>query len=284
MSFNGAPIDFSIVTPTFKQPEWLRLCAGSVLDQEGVSVEHIIQDGGDGQGLEWLNRESKARVFVEKDRGMYDAIAKGMLKATGAICAHLNSDEQYLPGVLKLVKQFFHTHPDVEVLFGDAVLIDADGKPLSYRRIVAPLRSHTSACHLCTLTCSTFFRRTLVDRGLSYTSEWRQIGDAALVLRWLNAGVKMATIPLPLAVFTFTGVNMFTGSEAREEGARMRSQASLGPLDFPPFLAAQHRLRKLIGGAYQARNVEIKIFTRQSPETRRTIRTQKLGFRWPKAV
>jgi glycosyltransferase involved in cell wall biosynthesis len=276
------PMEFSIVTPTFKQPEWLRLCAVSVLDQEGVSVEHIIQDGGDGQGLGWLDHEPRTRVFVEKDGGMYDALAKGIAKATGSICAHLNSDEQYLPGTLKLVKQFFDAHPDVEVLFGDAILIDADGEPLSYRRIIAPLRSHTSACHLCTLTCSTFFRRSLVDRGLSYTADWRQSGDAALVLRWLDAGVKMATIPRPLGVFTFTGVNMFTSSEAREEGARIRSQASLGPLDFPPLLKAQHRLRKLIGGAYQARNVEIKIFTRKSPEARRTIRTQKLGFHWPK--
>src|ERR1700732_225382 len=52
----GARVDFSIVTPTFKQPEWLRLCAGSVLDQAGVRIEHIIQDGGDGEGLEWLGR------------------------------------------------------------------------------------------------------------------------------------------------------------------------------------------------------------------------------------
>jgi glycosyltransferase involved in cell wall biosynthesis len=275
-------MDFSIVTPTFKQPEWLRLCAGSVLDQEGASVEHIIQDGGDGQDLGWLDHEPRARVFVERDGGMYDALAKGIAKATGSICAHLNSDEQYLPGTLKLVKDFFYAHPDVEVLFGDAILIDADGEPLSYRRIVAPLRSHTSTCHLCTLTCSTFFRRSVIERGLGYTTEWRVIGDAALILSWLDAGVKFATVPRPLAVFTFTGTNLGAGLEARQEGARFRSQASLGPLDFPPFLKAHHRLRKLFGGAYQARNVEIKIFTRKSPETRRTFRTQKLGFRWPK--
>jgi glycosyltransferase involved in cell wall biosynthesis len=276
-------MDFSIITPTFKQPEWVRLCARSVLDQEGVSAEHIIRDGGDGKGLEWLHREPRACVCVEKDRGMYDALTKGIAKATGSIVAHLNSDEQYLPGTLKLVKGFFDGHLDVEVLFGDAILIDADGKPLSYRRTILPRRSHTIACHLGTLSCSTFFRRSVVDRGLNYKTEWRVIGDAALVLSWLDAGLKMATIPQPLAAFTFTGVNMGASSESREEGAHLRAKNSLGPFDLSPLLAAQHRLRKFIGGAYRARNIEFEIFTRKSPEIRQTIRAQKLGFAWPKA-
>jgi glycosyltransferase involved in cell wall biosynthesis len=274
-------MDFSIVTPTFNQPDWLRLCVASVLDQEGVNVEHIIQDGGDGQGLEWLKEEARARICLEKDRGMYDAVTKGISKSSGLIIAHLNSDEQYLPGALKLVKEFFDTHSDVEVLFGDAILIDAKGKPLSYRRITLPRRSHTIGCHLGTTSCSTFFRRTVVDRGLSYTSAWRQVGDAALVLSWLNAGVKMATIPRSLAVFTFTGVNMFTGSEAREERAQLREENSLGRLAIPPLLAVQHRLQKLLHGAYQTRDIEIEIFTRESPGKRRKFRARKLGFSWP---
>ncbi len=212
---------------------------------------------------------------------MYDAVTKGISKSSGLIIAHLNSDEQYLPGALKLVKEFFDAHPEIEVIFGDAILIDAEAKPLSYRRIILPRRSHTIGCHLGTLSCCTFFRRTVVDRGLSYTSEWRQIGDAALVLSWLDAGVKMATIHRSLAVFTFTGVNMFTGSEAREERARLREKSSLGPLAISPLLAIQHRLRKLLHGAYQARDIEIEIFTRESPGKRRKIRADKLGFSWP---
>src|SRR5271167_2886616 len=98
---------FSIVTPTFKQPDWVRLCAASVADQPGVRFEHIIQDGGDGQGMEWLEGMPMARLFVEPDRGMYDALTKGISKSTGDIIGHLNSDEQYLPGILETVLRFF---------------------------------------------------------------------------------------------------------------------------------------------------------------------------------
>jgi len=272
---------FSIVTPTFKQADWVRLCAASVADQVGVTFEHIIQDGGDGKGLEWLEGMPSARLFVEPDRGMYDALTKGIPKANGDIIAHLNSDEQYLPGTLEVVNHFFIENPEIEVVFGDAILIDADGKPLSYRRIVSPLRSHTMACHLGTLTCSTFFRRSVVERGLSYKGDWRDVGDAALVLSWLDASVKMAAIHQPLAVFTFTGVNRSRGKTAKEEQSLFRPQSPSQHLMHPALIAAQHRVRKLLAGAYRRRNLSIEIFTLSSPERRQKVVAHKLGFGWP---
>jgi hypothetical protein len=68
---------------------------------------------------------------VQKDGGMYDAVVRGISRSTASIIGHLNSDEQYLQGALKSVKEFFDTRSSVEVLFGDAILIDADGRPLS---------------------------------------------------------------------------------------------------------------------------------------------------------
>ena len=155
-----------------------------------------------------MARKHAGGALIRRTRSWHVRCAdEGHFESYGDIIAHLNSDEQYLPGTLDLVNHFFMEHPTVEVLFGDAILIRADGTPLSYRRIVLPLRSHIVACHLGTLTCSTFFRRSVVERGLSYKGDWRDVGDAALVLSWLDAGVKMAAIRQPLAVFTFTGVN-----------------------------------------------------------------------------
>jgi glycosyltransferase involved in cell wall biosynthesis len=275
-------MDFSIVTPTFKQPEWVRLCAASVADQVGVTFEQIIQDGGDGRGLEWLEDMPGARLFVERDSGMYDALAKGISKASGDIIGHLNSDEQYLPGTLEVVHRFFKRHSEIEVLFGDAILISAEGTPVGYRRIISPQRSHTLACHLGTLTCSTFFRRSVVERGLSYKSDWKIVGDAALVLSWLNAGVKIAAIHRPLAAFTFTGANRHREKVAKEEQMLFRAQGDPQRLLNPALLAAQHRFRKLLAGAYRKRNVSIEIFTRTSSERRQKIVAQNLGFGWPK--
>ena len=125
-------MDFTIVTPSFRQLEQLGCCIASIAAQEGVSVEHIVQDGGtEGFGdfakrmaEQWPDRPSYRRIMVsEKDEGMYDAINRGFKKAKGSICAYLNCDEQYLPGTLKRVAEAFRANPDVDLFFGDALLL-----------------------------------------------------------------------------------------------------------------------------------------------------------------
>src|ERR1019366_9421237 len=112
----------SIVTPSFNQIEWLRLAVASVADQEGVDYEHIIQDGGTDGVVEILESEfgnlgKRLRVFVEKDTGMYDAVNRGLRQGQGEICAYLNCDEQYLPGTLPRVAEFFSRYPEIDLLF-----------------------------------------------------------------------------------------------------------------------------------------------------------------------
>jgi len=93
----------SVITPSYRNSERLKLCVASVADQEGVEVEHIVQDAGSDDGtLDWLLADRRVKACVEKDEGMYDAINRGLRKATGEIFAYLNCDEQYLPGALKL--------------------------------------------------------------------------------------------------------------------------------------------------------------------------------------
>ncbi|MEO6184013.1 MAG: glycosyltransferase, partial [Verrucomicrobiota bacterium] len=60
---------FSIVTPSFCNSEWLKLCISSVADQS-VDLEHIVQDAGSDDGtLEWLLPDKRVKSFVEKDQG-----------------------------------------------------------------------------------------------------------------------------------------------------------------------------------------------------------------------
>ena len=169
---------FSIITPSLGQLDWLRLAAASVGDQEGVDVEHIVQDAGTGSELEaWAAQQPRLKLYVEKDSGMYDAVNRGLRRAAGDILAYLNCDEQYLPGALSDVANYFATHPEIDVLFGDAVLVNAKGIPLSYRRVTLPSLAHLRLADLNTLTCATFFRRRLVDAGHLFPSHLKIAGD-----------------------------------------------------------------------------------------------------------
>ena len=75
---NLGTVDFSIVTPSFRNSKWLKLCIASVADQDGVTLEHIVQDAGSDDGtLDWLPQDQRVQVYVEKDNGMYDAVNRG---------------------------------------------------------------------------------------------------------------------------------------------------------------------------------------------------------------
>ena len=270
----------SIVTPSFKQLKWLKLCAASIADQEGPAHEHIVQDAGTGPQLEsWANSVPEMKLFVEKDNGMYDAINRGLRRARGDILAYLNCDEQYLPNVLAQVVSFFAENPEVKVLFGDSILVDINGKPLSYRRTVLPTLSHVHHVQLNAPTCSMFFRRALIDRGFLFDPQLKIIGDQVWVEELLRSNVKMGVLNQPLAVFTFTGENLSSGVAAEEEAIQRRGRLSLlGKLQNAGRVI-WYRIRKLFAGAYWIRELDVAIYTLDAPATRQRKRA-KVGFFW----
>ena len=272
----------SVITPSFRQLDWLRACAASVADQAGVSVEHIVQDAGTGDALEaWAASHPGLRLFVESDQGMYDAVNRGLRRARGKICAYLNCDEQYLPGVLADVAALFEKRPEVDVFFGDAVLLRPSGEPFSYRRVVLPSRVHTRLAIVGTFTCAMFFRRTLVERGYEFNPAWKAIGDAEWVDRLLQDKIRMAVIRRPLAAFGLTGDNLGTSPLARDEYAVWRRQAGAPPAWLTGPAIVLYRLRKLLAGAYVRRAIPLELYTRDCLEHRTHFAPARLGFRWP---
>lgn len=273
-------MQFSIITPSLNQSDWLRLCVASVADQ-GVAAEHIVQDSGSTDGtLNWLRGDSRVRAFVEPDAGMYDAINRGLRRAKGEILAYLNCDEQYLPGTLQRVGDFFEAHPAVDVVFGDVVMVDEKGNYLCHRKVQTPLLYHTWTCHLSTLSCGMFFRRRLIDAGeFFFNTEYRCGGDGEWMVRLLRAGVRMATLGGFASVFTCTHTNLSRGSRAREEWRRLRNTAPAWARAAAPLWVAQHRFRRWRAGAYRQAPFEFTLFTPVNPGCRIVRQVKRPMFR-----
>lgn len=263
---------FSIITPSYHGGHWLRLCIASVADQ-GVEVEHIVQEAASGDSApEWLHADPRVRLFVEPDSGMYDAINRGLRRATGEVCAYLNCDEQYLPGALAAVEQFFEAHPDVDVVFGDVVMVDEAGRYLWHRKVQPPLLAHTWTRHLSTYSCGMFFRRRLVEPGGFYFDPtYRCGGDGEWMVRLLRAGVRMGALRRFTSVFTWTGANLGRQPVWREEWRRLRSTAPAWMRLLSPLLVVHHRLRRLLDGSYHQRPFSFALYTLADP-TRRVVR------------
>ncbi len=260
---------WSIITPSFRGGSWLKLCIASAADQ-GVSLEHIIQDAGSDDGtLDWLREDRRVKVFLEKDQGMYDALNRGLRRSSGDLLAWLNCDEQYLPGALRRAAGFFDRHPGVDVLFGDVVVVDQSGDYLWHRKMQVPLKYHTWTCHLSTLSCATFFRRRVVfDHNCFFNPQLRDVGDGEWMLRLLNRGVPMATLGEFTSAFTQTGANMSTAPNARREARALTRSAPTWARLLKPLIILHHRLRRFLGGMYFQRPFSYEIFTLASPERR----------------
>ncbi|MGC3961139.1 MAG: glycosyltransferase family 2 protein [Verrucomicrobiota bacterium] len=263
---------FSIITPSFRTREWLPLCAASVRDQQGVTVEHLVQDAGSDDGtVEWLRSQPDISSVIERDGGMYDAINRGLRRASGEILAHLNADEQYLPGALQAVAAIFAAHPDLDLVLADTVVVDAAGKFICCRKSMKPL-PWLRYTQNPTITSSIFFRRRVVtEEQLFFDTQWRIVGDAVWIREAQRRRLKMAVLRRYTSTFTDSGANLDLTPKAREESDRLRS---LRPrwaewLDAP--LRMIGRLRRLLNGTYHQRPFGYEIYTQTNP-------AQRVGF------
>jgi glycosyltransferase involved in cell wall biosynthesis len=275
-------LKFSIVTPSFRNSRWLKLCIASVADQRGVEVEHIVQDSCSDDGTQdWLPQDKRVRAFIEKDAGMYDAINRGLRRASGDILAYLNCDEQYLPGALPAVGEFFEAHPNVDIVFADNIIIDAEGNYICHRKVLVPLKYHSWVCTLGVLSCAMFFRRSVLEKhGLFFDTKWRDFGDVDWVLRALDQRAPMAVLRRFTSAFADTGDNMNLKPNARRETQLMLESAPLPARKLAPALKIYHRLRRLLHGIYFQKPFSYSVYTHRSPDQRVVVRVDQPTFIW----
>jgi glycosyltransferase involved in cell wall biosynthesis len=118
----------TVVTPTLNQGQFVEATLRSVLGQTYPRIEHIVIDGGSSDGtISVLRRYERAHGLhwrSEPDRGMYDAVNKGLAMANGAIVSYLNSDDLLLPWGVEAAVRHLLSHPATGLVFGDAIRID----------------------------------------------------------------------------------------------------------------------------------------------------------------
>lgn len=132
----------SIITATWNSAETIRDTIKSVLNQTYQDFEHIIVDGLSKDNTLGIVREyeplykGRLKIISEKDRGIYDAMNKGIGMATGDVIGILNSDDFYTSsGILERVVNEIQ---DVDAVYGDIHYVNADN-------LAKPVRIYSSA-------------------------------------------------------------------------------------------------------------------------------------------
>ena len=125
----NATLHVSIVTAVYNSAATVGETLSSVRSQRRAVVEHIVVDGGSTDGTADLLRVAQgglARLIVEPDRGIYDALNKGFALATGDVVGLLHADDVYAnEAVLAHVADAF-SDPAVDAVYGDLQYVSKD--------------------------------------------------------------------------------------------------------------------------------------------------------------
>lgn len=196
------PPSIGIVTPSYQHRAFVRATIESVLGQAYPNLQYKVQDGGSTDGTVELLQSYGDRVRWEsrKDNGQAHAINLGFEAIDCDIMGYLNSDDVLLPGTLAYVVRYFQEHPDVDLVYGHRVFIDAAGMEVG--RAVLPAHSARVLKWVCYIPQETMFWRRRVweavrpfNERLSYALDW----DFAL--RAQAAGFRFARVPRFLGCF-----------------------------------------------------------------------------------
>jgi len=160
---------FSIITVTYNAAQVLEDTIQSVITQTYKGVEYIIIDGGSKDGtLDIINRYKTHihTVISEPDKGLYDAMNKGIRVATGDYICFLNAgDALHEDDTLLLMVHSITGEVLPDVLYGETQLVDEEGHFVRMRRLSAPEQLTWKSFRKGMLVChqAFFARRELVE-------------------------------------------------------------------------------------------------------------------------
>ena len=195
----------SIVTITYNAADVLRVTLDSVLRQHHPCLEHIIVDGASTDGTVDIANAYKTRsaaevpehevsVVSEPDKGLYDAMNKGLRRATGDYVCFLNAGD-WLPAdnTLDLVVEMAAKTTGMKpaVIYGDTDLVDKDGHFIGHRRLSPPEKLTWRSFKQGMLVChQAFYARMDLARQVEYDTRYRFSADVDWCIRVMKLAEK----------------------------------------------------------------------------------------------
>ncbi|HTH80659.1 MAG TPA: glycosyltransferase family 2 protein [Ramlibacter sp.] len=223
-------LQISVVTAVKNRASTLGSCLRSVQSQTWGHVEHIVVDGGSTDGTLGVLAASRAhlgKLICEPDKGVYDALNKGIRAASGDVVGFMHADDEFAcEHALERVARAFED-PRVEAVYGDLVYVGRDDPSRIVRYWRAGRYTRSQLANGWMPPHPTFYvRRDVYRRFGAFDTRYRIAADYENMLRILwRGGVHAAYVPEVLVRMRMGGVsnqlmNLFLKS--REDYAALR--------------------------------------------------------------
>lgn len=181
----------SIITATWNSGATVRDTMESVLRQTHGDIEHIIVDGGSSDDTVEIVKSleprynGKLKLIVGKDKGIYDAMNKGIEQATGDVIGILNSDDFYADS--SVLERIANAVADVDAVYGNLDFVDAENTDKVVRRWTGSQHVKGSFLKGWHPAHPTFYaRRELFDKYGTFDISFAVSADFELMLRLLE--------------------------------------------------------------------------------------------------
>lgn len=218
---------FSIIVPTYNSAATITYTLQSIRDQKWSDTEVIIIDGASqDQTVKIAKSFNDLDIFVisEPDKGIYDAINKGIHYSSGDLICIIGSDDRLVAGGFSAVSVAWCTKRS-DIIAGEALLVSPDGS--SSKRSDEPyglgaLVSGIPFCHN-----SMYVTRETYQKVGDYSLKYRICADAEWVHRSIRAGCSCTRVAMPLVQFSLCGIS------SRSEDLIMLETYTLVAANFP---------------------------------------------------
>jgi glycosyltransferase involved in cell wall biosynthesis len=211
----------SIITPCLNRADFIGEAVESVLAQHYPKFEHIIMDAGSTDGtLDVLRLYPHLHVVSEPDRGMYDAINKGLRLARGEIIGLLNTDDILAEGCFETIAAAFEAHPDALAVVG-GISVFCDDETGRHTVSSAPTIETNEFWYRLILghpvSNAWFYRREVFERFGVFNDNYRYVEDRSFLIHIaLDGGVR--PIPIHQALYHYrqhSGSGTMTDADSR---------------------------------------------------------------------
>jgi len=211
---------FSVITVCFNSEKTIEQTIKSVINQNCNRVEYIIIDGSStDRTLEIIDkyREHIDCIVSEPDQGIYDAMNKGISKATGQVISFLNSDDWYEPDTLEIIQEEYLHSEQKTVFHGLCRYIDGEKEGMihAYHHDILPEQSIAHP------TC--FVPATLFNLYGTFDTNYRISADYDFLLRLYSNNVQFKRIEKVLVNFRTDGASNDLSSEYENLKIRLQN-------------------------------------------------------------
>ncbi len=137
MNYNTPKI--SIITVVYNGNQTIEATIKSVLNQSYKNIEYIIIDGDSNDGTQDIIKSYEngiSKWISEPDKGIYDAMNKGIEISTGDYIWFMNSGDEIADNAV--LEEIISSNPNSDIYYGDTIMIDSDGKEIGNRRLTPP--------------------------------------------------------------------------------------------------------------------------------------------------